>query len=189
MNKAQDRGPALLAYVEKHLGKPASGNGQSSGSGGSGSSGSSASSGGSGDGKLPFTGPTPNADRLRKKLTELGYKEKGREISNGGDISVDITNVIIEILESIKKSYPSYSITLTGGNDAYHQKLSYNSKHKTGYGMDFTVSPQNNTALNNIVAILESYKKKYKPFGAFIDEYRRLSAAGTGGHFHIQINS
>ena len=184
MQKAQDRAPSLLAYVEEYLGLPASGDGLSESS-----SGDSGGSGGSGDGKLPFTGPTPNADRLRKKLTELGYKEKGREISNGGDISVDITNAIIEILESIKKKYPSYLIRLTGGNDEYHQKLSYNSKHKSGYGMDFVVTPSKEKDLDNIVAILESFKKKYKPTGVFIDEYRKLSSAGTAGHFHIQINS
>jgi len=176
MQKAQARAPALLEYVEGFLGLPISKDGQGSKSS-------------TGDGSLPFTGPTPNADKLREKLKELGYTEKGREISNGGDISVEITDAMIEILKSIKEKYPSYAVKLTGGNDEYHQKLSYNSRHKSGYAMDFVTTPSKNPKdLDNIVLILESFKKKYKPKGVYIDEYRRPSSAATAGHFHVQIN-
>ncbi len=176
MQKAQARAPALLEYVEGFLGLPISKDGQGKETS-------------TGDGTLPFTGPTPNADKLREALKELGYTEKGREISNGGDISIEITNAMIEILKSIKEKHPSYAVKLTGGNDEYHQKLSYNSRHKSGYAMDFVTTPAKNPKdLDNIVLILESFKKKYKPKGAYIDEYRKPSSAATAGHFHIQIN-
>lgn len=187
MQKAQARAPYLLEFVEKYLNLPISKDGQGSASTPSSSTPGTFNS--NAGGSLPYTGPSPNADKLRNKLKELGYKEKGREISNGGDISNEITEAMIAILQDIKDKHPSYAVTLTGGNDEYHQKLSYNSRHKSGYAMDFVVSPSKNPKdLDNIVLILESFKKKYNPKGVYIDEYRRPSSAATAGHFHVQIN-
>lgn len=97
------------------------------------------------------TGKTPNADALRLVLDVLGYKEKGKEISNGGDISIELANYAIAVLTEIKTQYPNVNVRVTGGNDKYHQTLSYNSAHKKGDGLDFVVSPSDPTDRKSVV--------------------------------------
>lgn len=132
----------------------------------------------------------PNANKLRTTLDELGYTEKGAEIDNGGDISSSLEKAASSLFRKIKELYPTYSIRVTGGNDAYHQNLSYNSRHKSGRGLDFVVTPSNEEALDNIVKILKGFAagSGYPNF-RFIDEYRRLTSAGTANHFHISWGS
>ena len=132
----------------------------------------------------------PNANKLRTTLDELGYIEKGAEIDNGGDISSSLEKAASSLFRKIKELYPTYNIKVTGGNDAYHQNLSYNSRHKSGRGLDFVVTPSNEEALDNIVKILKGFAagSGYPNF-RFIDEYRRLTSAGTANHFHISWGS
>ena len=132
----------------------------------------------------------PNANKLRTTLDELGYIEKGAEIDNGGDISSSLEKAASSLFRKIKELYPTYNIKVTGGNDTYHQNLSYNSRHKSGRGLDFVVTPSNEEALDNIVKILKGFAagSGYPNF-RFIDEYRRLTSAGTANHFHISWGS
>ncbi len=127
-----------------------------------------------------------NANKLRATLTELGYKEKGKEIDNGGaDISPQIEKAASAVLRTIKRELPSVSITVTGGNDIYHQNLSYSSRHKLGNAVDLTVTPSDPATLDKIVNILQRYAAGNVANFRFIDEYRNLSKDGTGNHFHI----
>lgn len=138
-----------------------------------------------------FTGPAPNADNLRSVLSELGYTEKNAssvaygEISNGGDITADTAAVGIELLRGLKSQFPQANLRVTGGNDLYHQKLNYNSKHKEGKALDFVVD-----APSNLVRPIASYISNFaanKSNVKFLDEYKKQSAAASGQHFHISI--
>lgn len=117
-------------------------------------------------------------------MRRLGYREKGSELSNGGDLSSKMADVTVSVLEAISSAMPNVKITLTGGNDCYHQKLSYTSRHKLGNAMDIVISPSSEPNLDKVVSILMQFAAGNSAF-RFIDEYRRLTAAGTGGHFHM----
>jgi hypothetical protein len=131
------------------------------------------------------SGNGDNAARLRKTLQSLGYSEKGNEIDNGGDINAEIEKIASAILRTIKQELPNLKLTVTGGNDKYHQNLSYNSRHKAGNGLDFVVQPRDNQTLDKVVNILQRYAAGNAPNFRFIDEYRHLTSAGTANHFHI----
>ena len=137
---------------------------------------------------LTPVGSTPNADRLRTILASLGYREKGRELSNGGDISSDLVDYAASVFREIKKQFPSLIITVTGGNDAYHQRLSYRSSHTSGQGLDFTISPLTTENKNAVDKILGGFAAgNQSKIVSFINEYDYPSSAATAGHFHIRI--
>jgi hypothetical protein len=126
-----------------------------------------------------------NANKVRATLEELGYKEKGIEIDNGGDITPELATAASAIFRKIKQLYPQYVITVSGGNDYFHHTLGYVSRHTLGNGMDFVISPSSEADLDNIVNILDGFSKGLNPYFRYIDEYRNLTSSGTGGHFHI----
>jgi hypothetical protein len=127
-----------------------------------------------------------NADKLRNTITTLGYQEKGKEINSSTyDISPEIEKAVSSVLTTIKKELPSVKIKVTGGNDNYHQNLNYNSRHKIGNAIDLTVSPSDSKTLDKVVNILQRYAAGNSPNFRFIDEYRHLTSAGTGNHFHL----
>jgi len=128
---------------------------------------------------------TPNANKLRNTLKSLGYSEKGQEISNGGDISPEIEKAVSSVLNTIKTELPSVKVIITGGNDKYHKTLSYSSRHKMGNAIDLVISPNNVATLDKVVTILQRYAAGNSPNFRFIDEYRHLTKAGTGNHFHL----
>ncbi len=132
-----------------------------------------------------ISGGGPNATRLREALTQLGYREKGIEIDNGGDISTNMTDACISVFKKIKELHPTYKIIVSGGNDFYHHQLGYISRHTTGNAMDFVVHPHEDHDLDNVVNILRGFAKGLNPNFRFIDEYRHLTSAGTGNHFHM----
>jgi len=111
-----------------------------------------------------FDESTPNADALRESLKELGYTEKGRELSNGGDITPVMTRVSRRLFKQLKENFPTARLRVTGGNDRYHQNLRYNSKHKEGKGLDFVVDDPVNfvtpisTLITNFVVNIFIYK-------------------------------
>ena len=132
------------------------------------------------------SGSGQNANKLRETLRQLGYSEKGSEIDNGGvDISANIERAASSLLRTIKQQLPKLNIIVTGGNDKYHQSLSYNSRHKLGNAIDFVVYPNDTQTLDKVVKILRQYAAGNNPNFRFIDEYRNLTAAGTGNHFHV----
>ena len=150
------------------------------------------SSGNSGGGSSPkpqgnFTGPTPNADRLRAVLTELGYGDKG-QISTGGDITPALADYAIAAFKQIKTSLPNLQVRVSGGNDLFHKTLSYTSSHTLGNGLDFTISPvtsENKKVIDNILGGFAAGNQAQ--IVSFINEYDYPSSASTGGHYHIRI--
>ena len=127
----------------------------------------------------------PNANRLRETLSNLGFSEKGQEISNGGDISTQAADMGIAIFKTIKSEIPGISLVVTGGNDRYHQTLDYNSRHKKGTGLDFVISPNTPANIKSVETILKGYAVGNNPKFRYINEYENPTKAATGKHFHI----
>ena len=127
-----------------------------------------------------------NADTLRTTLDDLGYNEKGNEITSGGDIKQEISNIVSEFLKELKINNPSITVTITSGNDKFHKQNTpnYVSKHETGDAIDFIIKPYNVNTSKIVTNLLIQYKSKYNNFN-FIDEYKNPSSKSTGGHFHV----
>ena len=179
------------------------------------------------------TGDQPNASYLRSVLAVLGYKEKyntsirvvpekdpttgewkvkangkyvNGQMSNGGDITKELAEVSAAILTKIKEIYPTYKIQVTGGNDAYHQGLSYNSRHKSGRGLDIVIEGEkstgncttdpnygkvskNGTKVQNVIQIIRGFSGGLFDKVRYIDEYCGKSSAATGDHIHFSWGS
>lgn len=128
---------------------------------------------------------TPNADRLREAIREANYIEKGNELSNGGDITSQAADLGISFIKVVKQELPGIVLRFTGGNDRYHQNLSYNSRHKRGNALDFTIVPFNVINKEQVLNIIEGFAAGNNPKVRFKDEYKDLTIAATGAHFHI----
>jgi hypothetical protein len=126
-----------------------------------------------------------DANFLRNTLDDLGYSEKGSEITSGGDITNDISSLVSNILKDFKQYSPNVKVIITSGNDNFHKRLGYNSKHTEGNAIDITLNPHNTESSNDFTSILNKYKSKDSKF-YFIDEYKNPSSSSTGGHFHLQ---
>ena len=136
-----------------------------------------------------FDGLTPNADRLRATLSSLGYVEKGTEIANGGDIENATADMGIQVFSKIKEVLPSISIKVTGGNDIFHKGLSYNSRHKSGRGLDFVITPSTNNDVNSILKVLQGFAAGSNGNFRFLNEYEKPTAQASGRHFHISYGA
>lgn len=126
-----------------------------------------------------------NASDLRATLSNLGYVEKGNEISSGGDISDELSNIVSEILKKYKFENPEVKVVVTSGNDDFHKNLGYKSKHTAGQAIDLVIQPYNSKTSRAFISIIDFYKSKDSNFN-YIDEYKNPSQAATGGHFHLQ---
>jgi peptidoglycan hydrolase-like protein with peptidoglycan-binding domain len=125
------------------------------------------------------------AQELRSTLSSLGYKEKSGQLSSGGDISDELSNVVGKILKDFKQQKPDVEVILTSGNDLFHKKLGYKSKHTLGQAVDLVLKPYNTENANAFKSILNKYKSEDGNFN-YIDEYINPSSSSTGGHFHLQ---
>jgi peptidoglycan hydrolase-like protein with peptidoglycan-binding domain len=125
------------------------------------------------------------ANMLRDTLDDLGYKEKGSELTSGGDVNNNITSIVSQILKNYKETNPNVVVTVTAGNDNFHKKVGYKSSHSTGNAIDVTISPYNSKNASDFIKILNNTKNQNSGFN-FIDEYTNPSKASTGGHFHLQ---
>tara|TARA_R110000744_G_scaffold100586_1_gene194034 strand:- start:360 stop:3464 length:3105 start_codon:yes stop_codon:yes gene_type:complete len=145
----------------------------------------------------------------------------GPQLSNGGtggpgnegDITKELAFATIELLQNIRSEYPAvekknengfilkraYPITITGGNDLYHQnKISKTtgkpivSNHKLGKGLDFTIIGGPDASLQFQRVIFLNYIKPFvagnSNFNA-INEYATKTENATGGHFHIEYGT
>jgi hypothetical protein len=125
-----------------------------------------------------------SSSELRSVLNQLGYEEKGSEITSGGEIKGEISSAVSEILKSFKSVSPNSKVRITAGNDSYHQGM--NSKHPQGLAVDLTVDPPSERT--KFLQILKDYKSKNPKF-SFADEYSKPSKHATAPHFHLQIGS
>jgi len=126
-----------------------------------------------------------DASELRSTLDSLGYDEKGSEISSGGNVTDQISSIVSSILSDYKQLKPDVDVIVTAGNDNFHKKLGYKSKHTEGQAIDLVLKPYNGENANSFISILNKYKSKDSKF-SYIDEYTNPSGAATGGHFHLQ---
>lgn len=125
-----------------------------------------------------------SAEDLRDALDDLGYKEKGSEISNNGEITDELSSKAIELFNVIKRRLPKVKIKVTAGNDRYHSNVS-GSLHPKGMALDFTVKP---TKYNSMIEdILKDFRVKNPGF-RYMNEYVKKSKNWTGGHFHISYD-
>ena len=136
--------------------------------------------------------PTPEeiaghtqANRLRQALIKADYKEKGQELSNGGDITKQTADLGIAIVEKVKTEVPGVSLIFTGGNDAFHHKLSYVSRHAKGRGLDFVITPYSTNNQKAVLKVLQGFAAGGVPNVKFIDEYSNPTRAASGKHFHV----
>lgn len=134
----------------------------------------------------PFTGPTPNADFLRGVIKPLGYLEKGTELANGGDLTLETAKYGAALFTRLKQVLPAdVIITLTGGNDKFHHTLDYESRHKSGRGIDFVLAPATQANINLVLKELDNFVQANDPYARYLDEYANPTRKATGQHFHI----
>lgn len=143
-----------------------------------------------------YDGPSPNANRLRAVLDELGYSErnfvggqdsrgvtgyKQGELSSGGDITSGLANKSIEVFRKIKERFPKMVIEVTGGKDHYHHSANPNSPHNTGNALDFIVTSGDKKVMGDFIRELD----RADGFLGFKNEYEKHVGHTTGNHFHI----
>lgn len=133
----------------------------------------------------PPENPTPNADRLREILKNLGYNEKGNQIANAGDITSEMADYAIRVFTTIKSERPDINVRVTGGNDLFHQNVPYISRHSLGRGLDFVITPVNVNNVNEIETILKGFAAGNYALARYLNEYSSPSKQATGDHFHI----
>lgn len=127
-----------------------------------------------------------STSEFRNKIKSLGHSEKGSELTSGGDIKSDFLDIFNKLLDDWSKMNPNNcKLTFTSGNDSYHHKLSYKSRHTKGEAIDVVLP---NECHKSFIDLLNKYKQKYNGF-AYIDEYRNPSSKATGPHFHISYES
>lgn len=129
--------------------------------------------------------PTPNADKLRNTLASLGYSEKGYAISSGGDITKEMELYASNVFSKIKELYPSIGIRVTSGNDKFHQRLNYNSRHKKGNAIDFVINPANRQDIKNVEKVVKGFVALGNRRARYLNEYNDPTKAATGYHFHL----
>jgi hypothetical protein len=139
-----------------------------------------------------------NANKLRAIIKELNYSEKGNQLdSSGYDILESTYSTAERFLRDLKRTYPSYNVRFTAGNDTYHLEKSPTSTHVQGKALDITIEGVTNrvsngsvsgkytdeekTKINNIINIVRNY------FTRVLDEYQSPTPRATGGHIHMNI--
>ncbi len=138
------------------------------------------------EGKKPaYLGPTPEADKLRDTLKDLGIEEKANQLTSGGDLTAAASRAAAAVLKQIRTELPNLKIRVTGGNDLYHQNLKYNSRHKTGDAVDFTVEPNDPAMITAVEKILQRFAAGNNEKFRYLNEYAEATAEATGAHFHI----
>jgi hypothetical protein len=125
---------------------------------------------------------------LRSTLNSLGYREKNYDLTTGGDVNDKLTDIVATILKQFKTNYPTAMVTVTSGNDRYHQNLGYKSQHTMGNAIDVVISPYDSKSSAAFLNILNATVKNTPGF-TYLDEYTKPSKASTGGHYHLQYGS
>jgi len=125
---------------------------------------------------------------LRSTLNSLGYKEQNYDLTTGGDVNDRLTDIVATILKQFKTNYPTAMVTVTSGNDKYHQNLGYKSQHTMGNAIDVVISPYDSKSSAAFLNILNTTVKNTPGF-KYIDEYTKPSKQSTGGHYHLQYGS
>lgn len=141
-------------------------------------------------GELPELPPpgfnTPNARNLEKYLKDNNISVKAGELGSGGEIEQGIAAIAGAVLTTIKNKYSDINITVTAGNDQFHQNNAGFSNHQVGKAVDFTITPATQDNINKVEAILAEFSAAQPEF-RYQNEYTNPSANATGKHFHISF--
>ena len=126
-----------------------------------------------------------SASELRSTLDDLGYDEKGNELTSGGQITDEISGIVSDILKDYAKVKPKVNVVITAGNDNFHKNRK--SRHPKGQAVDLVIKPHNSENARAFMNVLNNYKSKNSKF-SYIDEYTHPTPGSTGGHFHLQYS-
>jgi len=118
---------------------------------------------------------------LRGYMTKTGWKEKESELSSGGDITDELTDILNKLMYSAS-TYVGCKGTFTSGNDKFHKNRK--SRHTQGMAVDVVMDP---SCHSKFIELLNQFVKLYPGF-SYIDEYKNPSKGATGGHFHISYS-
>ena len=136
----------------------------------------------------PYSGPSPNADRLRDFIEpNFQLSEKEAELTSGGDLKSDIVNATISVLSTILFEINGITIEVTSGNDLFHQtnEKARLSRHRKGNAVDFTIFPNDGATVDRVEKILQRYAAGNNKKFRYLNEYTAPTAHATGKHFHI----
>jgi hypothetical protein len=104
---------------------------------------------------------------------------KSSEATAGGSASDKLMALAVSIQEKLGGDLKYFSAF----NDAYHQGLDRNSAHKSGNALDFTLTdPGKASQVAAMIRSLPGVK-------TVLNEYANLSAGGTGGHIHTEVQA
>lgn len=154
----------------------------------------------------PWSGATPNADRVRSVNESLGGMQKNLfdkhpdykydELSSGADIQPFLADTTISFLRAFKDRFRRYNIRITAGNDVWHHNYARASQHRYGRGLDFTIrdgsrilgGESDRGTLIEISNWIGTYFANNSDV-FYKDEYSpdRQSNHATGNHFHFHV--
>ena len=135
--------------------------------------------------------PTPTSNQPTS-FTADNLKFKNKKEAMGGGAN---EQGILALANNIQSSVSGMKY-ITAMNDEYHQSATYKNKkiaaggtgksaHQEGTAMDFTINdPKQSAAAAKQV---EDMLKAAGVEGKVIDEYKTKTAAGTGGHIHVNF--
>lgn len=115
-----------------------------------------------------------------------GLRLKSSESIAGGKSHPGLER-LCQIIQSRVPNFKHF----TALNDAYHQGKAGNSRHKSGLAADFTLTngiQGSDIATRVLQEIMGQAGMAAADYG-IINEYRKLSANGTGGHVHIHFKT
>ena len=122
---------------------------------------------------------------------ETRYSEilSAQAIANAYPGSTNYNNLAktLHVIARIKKIYGG-PIQLTGGDDAYHRVLGYESDHTKGYSIDFIAGKSDDSQLQVEDAIAQFIFENPDINVTYINEYKKPSKKASGDHHHISIN-
>ena len=132
------------------------------------------------------TRPTPKAAAPRAPGGGGALDLSGLPIKGGPDGQAtaggESSERIIALAHTINNKLGGDLVRFTGFNDRYHQGLDYNSAHKPGHALDFTITDRSKSKdIAEMVRGLPGAKNVK-------DEYSRPSSKATGGHIHAEVS-
>lgn len=137
--------------------------------------------------KFSFINEGANASSLRSHVESLGYSSKS-SMDEAGDLNADLVEVLKKLATMVKKYKPDVKLKFGSGNDKFHRRLRYVSRHTKGEAVDVTVDSQNSKLIDELNKLFCYIRKENDGF-SFIDEYNHPSKASTGGHYHFSFRA
>lgn len=135
--------------------------------------------------KFSFINEGANASSLRSHVESLGYSSKS-SMDEAGDLNSDLVEVLKKMATMVKQYKPDVKLKFGSGNDKFHRRLRYVSRHTKGEAVDVTLDSHNSEVINDLNKLFCYIRKQNDGF-SFIDEYNHPSKASTGGHYHFSF--